>query len=158
MKKRMINISVSFIMLAVIFNLASPVSCIADDFQPPWEAPKETYLVRLNQPAEKQKSAEKIYETNPAKLPFLWGLELYRKVISKTDGDKCGMYPTCSGYSRRAIKKHGAAIGLMMTADRLFHEVTEAQRAPLIEKYGVIRYYDPLENNDFWFYNKEDSS
>jgi putative membrane protein insertion efficiency factor len=151
MKKKIIN---TFI--AIIFSLTASAFCMADELRPPWEAPEETYFVKLKDTPAAQKKADKkgepaSFETNPAKIPFLWWLRFYQNFVSPIDGDKCGMYPTCSDYSMRAIKKHGAAIGIMMTVDRLFHEGTELKRAPLIEKYGVIRYYDPVDNNDFWF-------
>ena len=124
----------------------------ADGMNSPWEAPKETEVMKLPAaPRAKIKYRGKRFVTNPAKLPFLWALKFYQNVISPIDGDKCGMYPTCSGYSVRAINKHGAFIGVMMTVDRLFHEGTEMEIAPLIEKYGYVRFYDPVENNDFWF-------
>jgi putative component of membrane protein insertase Oxa1/YidC/SpoIIIJ protein YidD len=130
-------------------------TCRADELGSPWEVKKASYTIQLkdNRPA---KSFKKRYETNPSKLPFLWGLRFYSNVISPIDGDKCGMYPTCAGYGRRAIKKHGAAVGLMMTVDRLFHEGSEMEHAPLVEKFGRIRYYDPVHNNDFWFTREDD--
>lgn len=158
MRKRKNNINIVLLLLAFALSLGFAATSDANGLNSPWEAPKETYFVKQKKSTSSKRSTKKRYETNPAKIPFLWGLKFYQRVISKMDGDKCGMYPTCSGYSVRAIKKHGAAIGLMMTADRLFHEGTEMERAPLIKKYGVIRYYDPVENNDFWFYDKNDPS
>jgi len=60
------------------------------------------------------------------------------------------MYPTCSAYSRLAVRKHGFFLGIMMTADRLIHEATEMEYAPLVLA-DRLRYYDPVENNDFWW-------
>ena len=37
--------------------------------------------------------------------------KFYQKFISPVDGDRCQMYPTCSTYSKNAIKKHGYFIG-----------------------------------------------
>jgi hypothetical protein len=37
-----------------------------------------------------------------------------------------------------------------MTVDRLFHEPSEAEFAPTIEVYGVVRIYDPVSANEFW--------
>jgi hypothetical protein len=45
-------------------------------------------------------------------------------------------------------------IGLVMTFDRLIHESDETRRAPLIRAGESYRYYDPVENNDFWWSKK----
>jgi hypothetical protein len=61
------------------------------------------------------------------------------------------MYPTGSDYARQAIKKHGALVGIVLTADRLLHEGNEGRRAPRIRKYGLWRVYDPVAANDWWW-------
>ena len=78
-------------------------------------------------------------------------LRFFQVYISPVDGDRCPSYPTCSQYAREAVRKHGAMIGLVMTFDRLIHETDEVRRAPLIRVPGSYRYYDPVENNDFWW-------
>ena len=79
----------------------------------------------------------------------------YRKFLSPYWGNTCSHYPSCSHYSLLAIKKHGFFIGLMMTFDRLQHESNEARYSPLIEINGVTKVYDPVSNNDFWWYKNE---
>lgn len=69
-------------------------------------------------------------------------------------GRDCAYYPSCSNYALLAIRKHGALIGSMMTFDRLQHEADEARTSPLILTGGQIKVYDPLENNDYWWYMK----
>ena len=81
-------------------------------------------------------------------------LRLFQVYISPVDGDRCPSYPTCSQYAREAVRKHGAMIGLVMTFDRLIHETDEVRRAPLIRVRESYRYYDPVENNDFWWSKK----
>jgi Putative membrane protein insertion efficiency factor len=76
---------------------------------------------------------------------------IFREYISPVDGDRCPMYPTCSQYSLEAIRKHGVAIGFVMTFDRLMHESDEIRRTPQVKIYDSYRYYDPVENNDFWW-------
>lgn len=71
--------------------------------------------------------------------------------ISRVDGNRCPMYPTCSHYSIKAIEKHGFIIGIVMTCDRLIHEANEMDYAPLVEVGDTVRYADPVENNDFWW-------
>ena len=86
--------------------------------------------------------------------PFLGFLSFYQKHISPIDGDRCPSMPTCSAYSVRAIKKHGFFIGWMMTVDRLIHEGREEARiSPLVFSGGKWKIYDPVEANDFWWYD-----
>ena len=63
------------------------------------------------------------------------------------------MHPTCSAYSLQAFKKHGFSIGFMMTADRLIHEGSEMDYAPLVKVGDRYKFYDPISNNDFWWYD-----
>jgi len=78
-------------------------------------------------------------------------IRFFQIYISPVDGDRCPSYPTCSQYAVEAIRKHGAVAGLVMTFDRLIHESDEVHRAPQIRVYDSYRYYDPVENNDFWW-------
>ena len=78
----------------------------------------------------------------------------FQEYISPVDGDRCPSYPTCSQYAQQAVRKHGVIIGLVMTFDRLIHESDETRRAPLIRAGDSYRYYDPVENNDFWWSKK----
>jgi len=78
----------------------------------------------------------------------------YQKFLSPYWGYKCSQQPSCSQYSRIAIKKHGAIIGIVMTFDRLQHEANEARFSPLIEIDGKTKVYDTVENNDFWWFGK----
>jgi uncharacterized protein len=76
----------------------------------------------------------------------------YQHFLSHQWGQSCAYYPTCSNYALLAIRKHGALIGSIMTFDRLQHEADEAKISPLILTGGQIKVYDPLENNDYWWY------
>ena len=44
---------------------------------------------------------------------------VYRYTISPLIGPVCRYQPTCSAYALEAIEKHGAIIGLWLTAKRL---------------------------------------
>lgn len=81
-------------------------------------------------------------------------LDFYRgplNHLSAVRRGSCPSYPSCSEYSRQAIAKHGPVIGGMMTMDRLMRcGRDETKSAPLVLVNGRWRYYDPLENNDFW--------
>lgn len=62
------------------------------------------------------------------------------------------MYPSCSDYSRQAIEKYGSIIGAMVVADRLMRcGRDELNLARMIYVNGKLRFYDPLENNTFWW-------
>lgn len=90
----------------------------------------------------------------PAYL-FKSSVEFFINYISKVDGDRCQMHPTCSRYSLQVIDIHGFFIGIVMTADRLIHESNEMDYAPLIRVGNRFRYLDPIYNNDFWWYKND---
>ncbi len=79
------------------------------------------------------------------------GIRIFQRYISPVDGDRCPSYPTCSQYGVEAVRTHGAVIGFVMTFDRLMHESDEIRRVPLVKVGDRYRYYDPVENNDFWW-------
>lgn len=87
-----------------------------------------------------------------AATPFLWLLSFYQKTIGPVVSGRCPMYPTCSQYSVEAIRKHGPVVGIVMTADRMMHELDEQEHAPLIRVGDRYRYSDPVRNNDFWWF------
>lgn len=79
-------------------------------------------------------------------------LGFYRTTISAVDGDRCSMAPTCSLYSRQALREHGALLGVLLTADRLLHEADEIPIVPTVEIGGETYYRDPLEANTYWWH------
>ena len=89
---------------------------------------------------------------------LIQAIRFYQHYISPVIGDRCQMYPSCSSYAVEAIKKHGCLIGSVMTSDRLIHEANETDHAPVIEKEGDYRYYDPVGGNDFWWYKGSDTN
>lgn len=101
----------------------------------PWEVPADT---------------KKASQKNTDLQPLQQAVRFFQKYISPLDGTRCNMYPTCSGYSSQALHKHGPFIGTMLTVDRLYHESDPLERQQPISKWGYIRYYDPVEYNDFW--------
>lgn len=74
----------------------------------------------------------------------------YQLGISPADGASCSMYPTCSGYAMHALRKHGAVKGFVMTSERVMRNHGGPQYPP-IEKFGVWRFHDPVDANDYWF-------
>lgn len=80
-------------------------------------------------------------------------MRLFKDVVSRADGDRCPMFPSCSQYSRQAFARHGFFIGWMMTADRLLRCGRDERRhAPAVMANGARLIYDPLDGNDFWWY------
>jgi hypothetical protein len=55
-----------------------------------------------------------------------------------------------------AFKKHGFFIGWLMTVDRLIHEIDEESVSPLVNYKGRAKIFDPVENNDFWWFCGDD--
>ncbi len=85
-----------------------------------------------------------------------WLVTFYRDTISPVDGDRCPSLPSCSSYSIEAFRKHGFSLGWMMTVDRLIHEGRdETAVSPPIRSDGKWKIYDPVANNDFWWYHPE---
>ncbi len=98
------------------------------------------------------------HEKKGASLPVrvaLNGLNFFSEYISKVDGDRCPMYPTCASYSRQVFRKHGFFVGIVMTADRLIHESDEMEYVPRVTVGDRVRYFDPVNENDFWWYGTE---
>jgi hypothetical protein len=85
---------------------------------------------------------------NIAAAPVLF----YQRFLGSSWRNRCPSYPSCSNYALLAIRKHGAFLGSVMTFDRLQHEADEGRHAPAIIAGGIIKVYDPLENNDYWWY------
>ena len=78
----------------------------------------------------------------------------YQHFLSPHWGQSCAYYPSCSNYALLAIRKHGAVIGTVIAFDRLQHEINESRTSPRILTGGQVKLYDPLENNDYWWYRK----
>lgn len=84
---------------------------------------------------------------------LLSSIKFYQDYISRVDGDRCQMYPTCSQYCSEAIKKYGALMGWIMCSDRLMRDGRDETRlSDPVWVNGVRRSYDPLSNNDFWWH------
>ncbi|MEJ2639696.1 MAG: membrane protein insertion efficiency factor YidD [Desulfosarcinaceae bacterium] len=91
-------------------------------------------------------------ETEPETPPLAHQIGFFRQVLSKADGDRCAMYPSCSTYALKSLQKHGALMGWVMASDRLLrcgHD--EVRLAPTIRTRSGPKTYDPVANNDFWW-------
>ena len=68
---------------------------------------------------------------------------LYQKYISPINQQTCQMYPSCSAYGKKAMKKHGV-FGFFMVADRLNRCGHDLHNYKNIIVNNQLRYYDPI--------------
>jgi hypothetical protein len=79
-------------------------------------------------------------------------LVLFQRVISRADGNRCPMAPSCSHYAATVFKQHHPATAWILTCDRLLrcgHD--EVRLAPRLWDNGHVRAYDPVDANTFWW-------
>lgn len=79
-------------------------------------------------------------------------IRLYQKILSRSDGDRCPMYPSCSAYAKQAFNTHGPVKGWILTSDRLLrcgHDEIELSGQKQIN--GKYLTPDPLDKNDFLY-------
>ena len=84
--------------------------------------------------------------------PMAFALNFFRKTVSRADGRRCMMYPSCSHYSSQALKKHGFIKGWVMTSDRLLRcgrDEKHIAEQIIIDNHVYV--FDHLPQNDFWW-------
>ncbi|MBI5441205.1 MAG: membrane protein insertion efficiency factor YidD [Deltaproteobacteria bacterium] len=87
----------------------------------------------------------------PAARPLKWALGLYQKAVSTVDGDRCPSHPNCSHYAQEAVARHGALVGVLLTAGRLQSESDQAAFSPRVFVNGRWKVYAPVEDDlAFW--------
>ena len=74
----------------------------------------------------------------------------WRRAVAPVDGITCPSQPSCSRYAAEAVARHGAVLGAFMAADRMIHELSEADYAPLVRTPAGYKIDDPVSANDFW--------
>jgi hypothetical protein len=116
----------------------------------PWDRDRAYTVAR--EPARQQTPRRNLLSTI-AISPGILLISFFQTVVSPVDGASCDFYPTCSAYAKQALAKHGLFIGLAMASERLCRIHAPEGYEP-VEKYGNYYYYDPVENNDFWFYTR----
>ncbi len=123
----------------------------------PWSSNDKTPVVGSKDASYAEKGQRASSAETPLSRFLIGGVRFFQKRISPVDGDRCSMAPTCSHYSLQVIRKHGPLLGFMMSADRIVHEYEEQRFVPAIWDGRSYRFYDPVENNDFWFYPHQSS-
>lgn len=79
----------------------------------------------------------------PLKAFFSLLLGFYRQGLSPVDGPSCSFHPTCSGFARDALRRHGLAEGILMTGDRLIRcNAFDKSDYPRVAPDG--HFYDPV--------------
>lgn len=53
------------------------------------------------------------------RMPLVWSIRAYRKVISPLYGQVCRYYPSCSMYGLEAVEIHGVLKGMVLTGWRV---------------------------------------
>ena len=87
--------------------------------------------------------------------PVTASIRMYQKFFSGANGHRCPMTPSCSRYSAEVFRKHGYLMGWIMTSDRLLRCGRDEIRLSETRGSGNNTYsYDPVENNDFWWYKR----
>ena len=135
-----LQIKILLLFITYLCCCISPVH--AASLRGPWDRDKRQQAFRTQA------------DQSPDPLQFMVGL--HRNYISPIDGKNCPMYPTCSRYSLQCFKRHGLFVGWVMTCDRLLRcGRDELRLSQEIVVNDELRCYDPLENNDFWWWNKQ---
>jgi uncharacterized protein len=135
------------IIMSIFFN--GPAHSSSSDWGP-WD--RDRIYALEQQPAPQQSPHRNLLSTIAA-APGILLISFFQTVVSPVDGASCDFYPTCSAYAKQALQKHGLFIGLVMASERLCRLHSPEGYEP-IEKFGTYYYYDPVENNDFWFYTR----
>jgi len=135
-------------MISLLFITLLSVSHLNEPSWGPWSVTEQYPVIAKETPADGQR--EQRFPSLTA--PFIWAIRFFQIFITNADGPRCMMYPTCSQYGYLAFKKHGPIIGFFMTADRLMRDnISVGEFYPIIPIYGTFRFYDPVEDNDFWW-------
>lgn len=79
-------------------------------------------------------------------------LKLFQQTVSKADGNRCPMYPSCSHYSSLAFERYNPITAWILTADRLLRcgrDETRLSKPVIVQ--GRTRVKDTLDDNTFWW-------
>lgn len=76
-------------------------------------------------------------------------LRAYKVGVSTGDGDRCGMYPSCSAYTWRAVKRNGPVLGGWLGAARIMANHRDPDMALCTDGRRLLR-VDLPEEGEFW--------
>ncbi len=81
---------------------------------------------------------------------------LYSNIYGRVKGDSCLFYPTCSHFSRLAVRDHGLVNGIWMTGGRLIRaHLNFDHYYPIMEAPEGVRWFNPPAHECFKFYRNE---
>jgi putative component of membrane protein insertase Oxa1/YidC/SpoIIIJ protein YidD len=140
--------------LSTIFFFVLSAQTVQAEPWGPWSASTEAPVLMMKADRATPVNGSERPERSIAATPFLWLLSFYQKTIGPVVSGRCPMHPTCSRYSVEAIRKHGPIVGIVMTSDRIIHELDEQRYAPLVKVGDRYRFADPVRNNDFWWHSE----
>jgi uncharacterized protein len=90
-----------------------------------------------------------VAETRPEIVTINAALRFFQRVVSPVDGPRCNLVPTCSEFSRQAVRRYGLLVGVMLTCGRLLRDNNSAAGFYRRVRIGDrIVLYDPPE--DHW--------
>lgn len=118
----------------------------------PWSVSSRDPITAVHLAKSKPSQAA---SSTPEIVAMGW-LSFYQNWLSVVSQSHCRMAPSCSNFSIEAIHEHGAALGIMMTADRLLHEADEQKQNRFVLSSGLASCPDPVSNNDFWWKSKHE--
>ncbi len=126
-------------LLALLFSVALAADAAAEA---PWTVDLRHPVPRGAGPDE---DAAAVRGATSALGVFATGaLWVWRTALSPVDGPTCGFHPTCSGYARRAIERHGWLLGGAMAADRIMRNHAAPEDYRLRRVHGVLRMMDAV--------------
>ena len=79
-------------------------------------------------------------------------ISFYQNIVSRADGNRCPMYPSCTHYAQEAFKRYNFFLAWVLISDRLLrcgHD--ELDLAPKIRIHGQLKAYDPPAANTLWW-------
>ena len=83
-----------------------------------------------------------------AHSPLLWLgeriIDFHQNVISPIDHNRCTFRPSCSQYTRLAMRRHGFFKGWVLAFDRLMRDNAEEWVYETIEENGESYKWDPV--------------
>ena len=83
---------------------------------------------------------------------LIFPIKLYRNTLSRVDGNRFRMEPSCSTFCIDALTQHGFLLGWIMCSDRLVRCGRDEEKiSASIRINDEMRIYDPVSNNDFWW-------
>jgi putative component of membrane protein insertase Oxa1/YidC/SpoIIIJ protein YidD len=76
---------------------------------------------------------------------------LYRNCFNSALSSGCPSYPSCSEYMVQSVTRFGIIPGIVLSLERMLHEMDRITSGELIMVDDQLRIFDPIENNVWWW-------